>query len=324
MKKSKLLLKYKEYINLNGQEQRLVQQVGDGSIIKRFDRTPSPIKPEDVICPHFLELKWSYGCPYHCAWCYLQGTLRFLPSKTNPIIKDYSKIRLHLESFFAETVSNGYIPEILNAGEIADSLMAENDITPFSQFITDIFETQEKHKILFLSKSGNINNIIRLGSNKLLPSFTLNAFSVSKRWEMRAPSIEKRINDAKVLSDSGYPIRIRIDPIVPIENWEKEYLDLIDALFSEFRPERVTLGSLRGLQSTINNAYDKSWTSYLSERSNWGRKVDSAIRYSIYKCVINYLRDNYNYTSIALCKETKAIWEELVIDYHSIKCNCVW
>ncbi len=324
MAKSGISLKYKEYTTLSGNKQVLVQQVGDGSIIKRFDKTPFPNGPDDVICPHFLELKWGYGCPYRCAWCYLQGTLRFLPTKTEPVIKNYPKIKLHVENFFDKTVSNGYTSEILNAGEIADSLMAENDPFPFSTFITSIFETQRKHKVLFLSKSGNINNILKLGSDRLLPSFTLNATLVSEKWEKGAPSITKRIKDAKEISDSGYPVRIRIDPIVPIENWEKEYLNLIQAIFTEFRPERITLGSLRGLQSTINNAHDRSWVSYISERSGWGKKIESSIRLSTYKVIIDYLNDNYNYRSVALCKETKAIWEALSLNYHNIRCNCVW
>ena len=324
MKKTKLSLKYKDYIGLDGQERRLVQQVGDGSIVTRFDKTPFPTNPEDVVCPHFLELKWSYGCPYQCAWCYLQGTLRFLPSKTRPIIKDYHKIKLHLESFLDNTVGNGYISEILNAGEIADSLMAENDPIPFSQFVTNIFETQKKHKILFLSKSGNINNILKLGSDRLLPSFTLNANSVSNRWEKGAPLIEKRIRDAKALFDSGYPVRIRIDPIIPVDNWEKEYLELIRSIFVEFKPERITLGSLRGLQSTINNAYDKSWLIYLSERSSWGKKIGSSSRFLTYKFLIDNLREEYGFTDISLCKETKDIWNMLHMEYANIKCNCVW
>lgn len=324
MAKSGISLKYKEYTTLSGNKQVLVQQVGDGSIIKRFDKTPFPIGPEDVICPHFLELKWAYGCPYRCAWCYLQGTLRFLPTKKEPVVKNYPKIKLHVENFFDKTVGNGYTSEILNAGEIADSLMAENNSLPFSIFITSVFETQRKHKVLFLSKSGNINNILKLGSDRLLPSFTLNATSVSEKWEKGAPSITKRIKDAKEISDSGYPVRIRIDPIVPIENWEKEYLNLIQSIFTEFRPERVTLGSLRGLQSTINNAHDRSWVSYISERSSWGKKIKSSTRLSAYKIIIDYLNDNYNYRSVALCKETKAIWEALSLDYHNIRCNCVW
>ena len=78
--------------SLNGKKERRVVKVGDGSIIKLFDRTPPPRKDTDVVCPHFLELKWANGCPFNCAWCYLQGTFRFLDRGKKPFIKDWTKI----------------------------------------------------------------------------------------------------------------------------------------------------------------------------------------------------------------------------------------
>ena len=50
-------------------------------------------------------------------------------------------------------------PEILNTGEIADSLMHENVEMPFTKFIASIFETQKIHKILFLTKSSFVKNL---------------------------------------------------------------------------------------------------------------------------------------------------------------------
>jgi len=73
-----------EYETFYGQRKSLVAQVGDGSIIHRFDKTPVPREPEDIVCPHFLELKWALGCPFNCAWCYLQGTLRLYPRRKAP------------------------------------------------------------------------------------------------------------------------------------------------------------------------------------------------------------------------------------------------
>lgn len=310
-------------MTLGGTRELLVQHIGDGSIIKRFDRTPPPTQPHDVICPHFLELKWAYGCPYQCAWCYLQGTLRLLPTKTKPIVKNYKKIKYHVERFFDETVNNEYPPEILNSGEIADSLMWENNGSPFSRFIVSIFDKQIKHKVLFLSKSDKIDNIVQLESDKIIPSFTLNAYPVASKWEYGAPNVKNRIKAAEKLFNVGYPIRIRVDPLVPIANWKEEYMTLFYDIFSRFRPERITLGSLRGLQSTINNAHDKSWVKYLSEYSNWGKKVDSRTRYLMYSTLVNYLKENYHYDNVALCKETKEMWSKLSMNYKKIKCNCI-
>ncbi|TRZ96890.1 MAG: hypothetical protein D4R82_00255 [Dehalococcoidia bacterium] len=310
-----------EYKLLNGLTTSPVQQVSDGSIIKRFDKTPLPIKQTDVICPHFLELKWAYGCPFDCAWCYLKGTFRFRPEKTKPVIKDYEKIELHTRRFLSEVT----IPEILNTGEIADSLMWEGSSEPFSKFIIPMFEEQNRHKVLFVTKSDNVKNLLEINPhNQAIISFSLNADEVAKRWENRAPSVARRIEAAEKLSEAGYEVRIRIDPMIPIPEWEKYYANLVEQIFSRFIPTRITLGSLRGLQSTINGATDKSWQEYLTERSNWGKKIEFNTRYKIYAAILSQLKENYDYNEVALCKETMAMWTKLGIDYKTIKCNCVW
>ncbi|MEM2954318.1 MAG: hypothetical protein QXU21_08640, partial [Candidatus Bathyarchaeia archaeon] len=94
-------------------------------------------------------------------------------------------------------------------------------------------------------------------------------------------------------------------------------------IFENFVPERITLGSLRGLQSTINNVKDKSWTVFLTEKSNWGKKIDFNTRYKLYSTLINYLKNEYNYRKVALCKETVEMWSSLDMDFKTIRCNCL-
>jgi len=317
----KLKIHYKEYRRLDSSKDVLVDKVNDGSIIKRFDKTPLPTKSTSVICPHFLELKWAYGCPFNCAWCYLKGTFRFLPTKTKPVIKDLKKIELHTRRFLNELTT----PEILNTGELADSLMSEGSSEPFSKFIVPMFEEQNRHKVLFVTKSNNIKYLSEVNPhNQTIISFSLNADEVAKKWERGAPSVDRRIEAARKLSEAGYEVRIRIDPIVPVPDCGKHYTNLIDQIFANFTPSRITLGSLRGLQSTINGSTDTSWLEYLKENSNWGKKIDFKTRYEIYATIINRLKEAYNYSNVALCKETVAMWGKLGMDYKKIKCNCVW
>ncbi|MHC4544383.1 MAG: three-Cys-motif partner protein TcmP [Planctomycetota bacterium] len=317
---SKIKIHYKEYQELTGRREILVERVNDGSIITRFDKTPLPKSKTDVVCPHFLELKWAYGCPYNCAWCYLKGTFRFHPKGKLPVVKPYEKIERHTKKFLEEVKT----PEILNAGEIADSLMHEDDNFPFSKFIIPFFEKQNRHKVLFLTKSSNVNNLLEIQPHKqIIISFSLNALPVAKRWE-KAPSVLKRIEAAKKVSDAGYEVRIRIDPMVPIENWQKHYVQLLDILFDNITPERITLGSLRGLQSTINGCSDKSWVKYLRESSNWGKKIDFNSRHDMYQTIIEQLKSKYHFKNAALCKETVEMWNALKIDYKKISCNCIW
>lgn len=321
---------FKEAVNLSGERVVVVDRVGDGSIIKLFDKTPLPQKPTDVVCPHFLELKWANGCYFDCAWCYLNGTYRFHPDWKNgkPNIKNFECIKEHLKTYL---LGNGSNSEILNAGELSDSLLAEkprNGEPPFSKFIIDVlstYDTKAKHRVLFLTKDTKVNNLIKLseeGSKRIVMSFSLNADIVARRWERKAPSVNSRIKAARKVWKAGYQTRVRIDPIVPVEEWRKHYSELIDKIFSNFIPERITLGSLRGLNTTIRNAKDKSWTIYLKEKSNWGRKVDSQTRFETYEFIVDKLEKEYGYKNVALCKETIEMWTKLGRDYKQIKCNC--
>ncbi len=246
---SQLKVFFKEVINLRGERERVVDRVGDGSIIKLFDKTPPPREKHDVVCPHFLELKWANGCFFNCAWCYLNGTYRYHPDWKNgkPNIKDFKLVETHLRAFFI----NSARPEILNAGELSDSLLAEDGSTPFSKFMFNKYDPEGKHRLLFLTKSVNVKNLLELRETKrIVMSFSLNADAVAKRWE-KAPSIEARIKAAKQVYEAGYTTRIRIDPMVPVEGWKAHYIKLVDRIFSNLTPERITLGSLRGLSTTI-------------------------------------------------------------------------
>lgn len=321
------------YRLMNDTQDRLIKRIGDGSIITRFEKTPLPSNPTDVVCPHFLELKWAYGCPFDCSWCYLKGTFRFRPEGIKPVIKDYAKIEQHVREFInVETHGHESLPpEILNTGEIADSLMWENGHNPFSKFIIPLFESQKKHKVLFLTKSTNIKHLLEINPhNQVIISFSLNADKVAKKWEKKAPVVSKRIDAASRLAEAGYEIRVRIDPMVPMAGWQESYIELIDQIFTEFKPERITLGSLRGLQSTINGTKDKSWKIYLEEKSNWGKKIEFSNRYTMYLHLIKHLKEKHDYTDVSLCKETVQMWEKLKsrfkspdMDYKKIRCNCI-
>lgn len=317
---AKMNIHWDYFYDLCNKPNMLLKKINDGSIITRFDKTPIPQRASDVVCPHFLELKWAYGCPFDCSWCYLKGTFRFKPDGLTPVFKNIDKIKNHTDTF----LSNVKTPELLNTGEISDSLMGEHLNPPFSQFIIQLFAKQNKHKVLFVTKSINIKNILQLPSAKqAVFSFSLNSLPAAEKWEKRAPSPVKRLDAAKKLYDRGYSVRVRVDPIVPIKNWEKHYEELIDNIFDRFVPERITLGSLRGLQSTINGTEDKSWTVYLKEYSNWGKKIDLKMRSRIYSYLIEYLASRYKYDKIALCKESVEVWEKLGLDWKNIKCNCL-
>jgi len=318
-----------EYETLDGQIKSLISQVGDGSIIARFDKTPIPHSPEDIVCPHFLELKWALGCPFSCAWCYLQGTMRMYARKKDPTYrlavyeaKPYAKIERALGELFRLPYPDE--PELLNAGELADSLMSEHEPFPFTRFAIPLFETQTRYRLLLLSKAPWVENLVERGPHRqTVVSFSLNSEPVAKRWE-KAPPIRDRIEAAAKVAKVGYEVRIRVDPVVPYPDgdWLTGYFHLLDEVFARFVPSRITLGSLRGLQSTINAAKDRTWADYLTERSPWGRRMVEETRLAMFRQIIEHLRNSYEYNQVALCKEPVKVWEALGMDWRYCRCNC--
>jgi spore photoproduct lyase len=293
---------------------RLVRSYG-GGIVRYFYKTPS-----DIVCPHFWELNWAYGCYFDCAYCYLQGTFR---GKKKPWYRPVDDVIDTLNEVFRERNE----PTLFNSGELADSLMNPSRIKK----IMDKFEEQNKHKLLLLTKSTNVKFLLETPRKQTIVSFSINAIKPAKFWERGVPSPRRRIIAAKMVSEAGYETRIRIDPMVPVPSWEEEYRGLIDEIFKNFSPSRITLGTLRGLRKTIMFCKDNSWVKYLSEKkTGWGKKIEFDKRCAMYSMVLEYLEKKYGYANVALCKETLETWKELELvpgtypRWEKCKCNCVW
>jgi len=287
-------------------------------IVVYFNKTPS-----DIVCPHFWELRWGFGCPFDCAYCYLQGTGRGNKSpRYRPIGKVLDALRKAFEhEYFVKH------PAIFNSGELSDSLMNPLNMRQ----IANMFETQSRHKLLLLTKSDRVEWLTEEHRKQTIASFSLNATDVWRKWEKITPSPQQRINAAKQLISSGYEVRIRIDPIFPVEDWQASYEDLIYSLFCELPsdPDRITLGTPRGLAKTLIFAKDRTWekTAFTDnpEHSGWGKKAPLQLRKGIYLFFYDKLTElGFDKSRIALCKETPLMWKELGVNLRDSKCNCVW
>lgn len=285
---------------------------GNG-VIKLFSKTP-----DDIACGPFWEIRWAYGCPLNCSYCYLRGTMR---GRTKP---SYVRIE-EIERCVKEAFHHIKKSKIFNSGELSDSLM--NPILMAD--IVDIFEKQDKHKIYLLSKFGtkNIGFLLEKPRKQVICGWSINSKEVAKKWEIGAATPSDRIEAASLVWEMGYDTRIRIDPIFPIKNWKTHYEKLLDEIFSSLLPNRIILGTPRGLWKTINYAkkagVDMSWTQYFSENTGWGKKISFELRKEIYSFFYDKLKSyNYPVHKISICKETQKMWEELGLKYIPKKCNC--
>jgi len=285
---------------------------GNG-VIKLFDKTP-----DDILCGPFWEIRWAYGCPLNCSYCYLRGTMR---GKMSPKYVRFEEI----ERCVGEAFSKISKPHIFNSGELSDSLMNP----ALMEKVADLFETQDKHKILLLSKFGtkNIGFLLEKLRKQTICAWSINTEAIASKWETMAAQPSDRIDAAALVWELGYDTRVRIDPIFPISDWKIQYSNLIEKIFSAFYPNRIILGTPRGLWKTIHYAeiaqLDMSWSKFFQEDTGWGKKLSFSVRKEIYQFLIDFIESfGYPIHKISICKESNEIWHSLGLKCKKNTCNC--
>lgn len=290
------------------------EEIWEGNgVVKLFSKTP-----EDIACGPFWEIRWAYGCPLDCSYCYLRGTMR---GRMKPSYVRVEEIKRCVLEAFEHLKS----PQIFNSGELCDSLMNPANMAE----IIDLFETQKKHKIYLLSKFGvkNIGFLLEKKRTQTICAWSINSEQVAKTWENKAAKPEDRIRAASLVWEEGYDTRIRFNPIFPINNWKFHYSEIIDKVFSALLPKKIILGTPRGLWKTIQYAKksgtDMTWADYFSENSGWGKKLDFDLRKKIYLFFYSKLESlDYPVHKISLCKETIEMWNCLGYQDKPKQCNC--
>lgn len=279
------------------------------NFIHYFDKTPP-----GIICPHFYILAHANGCPFACDYCYLRLTLRHYPEPT--IFTNTARLFQELRDWLLSTEE----PSVMNAGELSDSL-AWDLHTCLSTNLASLFASQARHKLLFVTKSTAVENLLAMEPNpRIVMSFSVNASEVSSRYERGAPSPADRIASALKLKSAGWEVRIRLDPLVPIDGWKDHYEEIIKRI-NELEPSVVTIGSLRYFKNLISHASETTDVfKYGHDHGDPdGRlRIPRDTRLEMYKFCI----DRLSCLRIGLCKETASIHEALGLPGRHQSCNC--
>ncbi|MDG6949266.1 MAG: hypothetical protein JRM77_05350 [Nitrososphaerota archaeon] len=283
-------------------------------IVMRFNKTPF-----EVSCGPFYELRWAYGCPFDCSYCYLRGTMR--GNLNNITHRPLDAVLRAIEKAHDQIRE----PVTLNSGELSDSLM----IPKFMEAIADKIEELGKHRLVTLSKAGlkAASFLYEKHRDYTIASWSINAPEAARRWENRTAPPEERIEAAGRCFDVGYRVRVRIDPMFPIPDWKEHYGNLADMITSRFTPEKIILGTPRGLRKTIMFSNDRSWTQFFSspdaERTGWGLKMPFRLRKEMYEFMYDKLvAAGAKKERIVMCKETSDMWKQMNLPSTPQTCHC--
>nr|MDF0364933.1 radical SAM protein [Nodosilinea sp. TSF1-S3] len=222
----------------------------------------------------------AQGCPAHCQYCYLAGSLQ-----GPPVIRVYANLPQILDN-----LKHYERPDRLTTYEVScytDPLGIEHLTGSLAECIR-YFGQRDRARLRWVSKFDAVDDLLALphrGHTRC--RFSINAASVSRRLEGGTASVAERLRAIRQLAlpvergGGGYPVGFVIAPIMPIEHWQEEYSQLLEAAASaldfdcdltfELISHRFTPGSKGVLEQWYpNSSLDLDESTRTTKRNKFG------------------------------------------------------
>lgn len=184
-------------------------------------------KTSDFLVPYT-----SSGCIAMCLYCYL--------------VCNYNKCA-YLRLFVNREQMLNKIIKVANESdknltfEIGSNsdLILENTITNNLVWTIENFKDNPKGLLTFPTKFDMVDPILPLDHNgKVIVRMSVNPREIIKTIEIGTSPLENRVKAINKLNDAEYKLGILIAPVILVEDWKKQYTELIQYL-AENLSERV-------------------------------------------------------------------------------------
>ena len=111
-----------------------------------------PGEDSQIVCFKFWQLVVAGGCPYRCAYCFLQTVpwFRFRPDELYGLV--YTNVEEMVEEvkeWLDEPIAKMMIVGELQDGLVFDSAYAKTSGKPLTHRIIPLFAAQKRHRLIF-------------------------------------------------------------------------------------------------------------------------------------------------------------------------------
>ena len=182
-----------------------------------------------------------YNCIYDCNYCFLQGHFN---SAYHVYFINYEDFKEAILNETRKTKTRIWF----FSGYDCDSLASEK-ITGFAEYFVPFFSNLKNCILEIRTKSSRTTELLNIKPNpNVVCAFSLNLQNLIELFEKGTPSLSSRIRSIKLLSENGWKIGLRFDPLILTTARKEDYLELFKMAVNSI-PENsihsVSLGSLR-------------------------------------------------------------------------------
>ena len=164
------------------------------------------------------------GCPAHCQYCYLAGSL---PGA--PVTRAYANLDAILENN-ADYIDPNRPLTTFEASCYTDPLGIEHLTGSLSRTI-GWFGEQPQARLRWVTKYDDVEPLLALNHNgQTRCRVSLNAEWVTRRLEAGTADLEARLQAMRRLAEAGYRLGAVLAPLMPFDGWQVAYGDMLDRL----------------------------------------------------------------------------------------------
>lgn len=270
-----------------------------------------PRQNEDDICQTAIELHGAYGCLHECQYCHIGSVFN--------IMTNLEALVEALRGLWAE---NPWC-RLWKFDNYTDTITLEPEYGA-SELLVNFFAKQTDNFLLLYTKSDNVDHLLEFDpKGQTLISWSLAGPRASHLIERNAPPMAARVEAMRKCQEAGYRVRARLSPICPLEGWREEATSLLEALFTEVKPELVTMDVLGWMNARqMNAALDIS-----QFETKFRQHVEYQLetpppphrkhffphdwRREIMKYYVQEIRRLSPETPVSICMETMAMWQDM-------------
>lgn len=295
--------------NLTEGKQHLFLTRNRGNFFK-----PCPATREYRCCDYHV-LNTGMNCPIDCVYCILQAYLN------NPWLSFYINVDDLLREVDGVLTENPNSVYRIGTGEFTDSLAIDR-LTNLSSVLVSHMASKNNAMLELKTKSAAIDNLEHLDHRgRTVIAWSLNSTQVLQREELRAATLQERLDAAVQCARWGYKLAFHFDPIIEHEGWEEGYSRTIDELYRTVPAEAIvwiSMGALRYLPKLKDigmlrfpgsRMYFQEFIEGLDGKARYFRDNRVRLYRTIYQRLKQYAAEN---TCIYFCMESDVIWQEVM------------
>lgn len=189
------------------------------------------------------------GCPAHCQYCYLAGSL-----SGPPVTRVYADLDDILAGL-ADYVGRGTVTSrsAVRAGEgttfeascYTDPLAVEYLTGSWLRTVEHFGQWDAPVQLRWTTKYADVGSFVGVPHRgRTRVRFSVNAEAVSGRLEGGTAPVADRLEALRRLALDGYPVGLTVAPIMPVPDWRGEYGALLDRV-------RAAVVGVDGLDLTV-------------------------------------------------------------------------